>query len=64
MSKAVRVRYEKGVLRPLDNVELSEGEELKVLIARKVFRGFSEKACGYRFKANWDVVGEYMEERR
>ncbi len=27
MSKAVRVRYEKGVLKPLEPVDLREGEE-------------------------------------
>ncbi len=33
MSKAVRVRYEKGVLKPLESVELREGEErIAVLI--------------------------------
>ena len=32
MSKVVRVRYEKGVLRPLEPLELSEGQELVVKI--------------------------------
>ncbi len=33
MSKAIRVRYEKGVLKPLEAVDLREGEErIAVLI--------------------------------
>jgi len=35
MAKAIRVRYEKGVLRPLEPVELHEGEELIVIIHRR-----------------------------
>ncbi len=29
MSKAIRVRYEKGVLKPLEPVELKEGEKFE-----------------------------------
>lgn len=64
MSKAVKVRYEKGVLRFLDSIELREGEELEVIIVRRSFRGFSEKASRYKFKIDRDVVGEFVEERR
>lgn len=32
MSKAVRVRYEKGVLKPLEPVDLKEGEEVIVRV--------------------------------
>ncbi len=32
MSKVIRVKYEKGVLKPLDNVDFEEGEELLVKI--------------------------------
>ena len=34
MSKVVRVKYEKGVLRPLEPVDLREGEELFVRLER------------------------------
>ncbi len=37
MSKAIRVRYEKGVLRPLEPLALREGEEVEVIIKRRVF---------------------------
>ena len=37
MSKAIRVRYEKGVLKPLGPLALREGEEVEVIIKRRVF---------------------------
>ncbi len=45
MSKVIRVRYEKGVLKPLEPVGLREGEELLVKIVeverrRNVFRKY------------------------
>ena len=52
------------MLRLLDDVELREGEELEVIIARRGFRGFSERAGRYRFRVDRDVVGEFVEERR
>jgi len=64
LSKAIRVRYEKGVLRPLDTVEFKEGEELEVVIVRRSFKGFQEEADRYKFKVDRDVVEEFVEERR
>ncbi len=37
MSKVIRVRYERGVLKPLDSVEFREGEELRVIVLPKEF---------------------------
>ncbi|BAN89679.1 antitoxin family protein [Aeropyrum camini] len=37
MSKAIRVKYEKGVLKPLEPVDLREGEELVVVVRDKSF---------------------------
>ena len=34
MSKVIRVRYEKGVLKPLGSVDFEEGEELLVKVMR------------------------------
>ncbi len=34
MSKVIRVKYERGVLKPLEPVELSEGEYALVIIKR------------------------------
>ncbi len=64
MSRVVRVRYEKGILRPLDYIEFGEGEELEIIIVRRSFRGFREEAGRYKFKVDRDVVEEFVEERR
>ncbi|BAA80196.2 hypothetical protein APE_1209c.1 [Aeropyrum pernix K1] len=37
MSKVIRVKYEGGVLKPLEPLVLSEGEEVEVVIRRRVF---------------------------
>ncbi len=34
MSKVIRVRYEKGVLKPLGSVDFEEGEELLIKVVR------------------------------
>ena len=34
MSFTVRAKYEKGVLRPLENVDLKEGKEVIIIIKR------------------------------
>ena len=38
LSKVVRVRYEKGVLRPLEPIDLEEGEEALITIKRDIRR--------------------------
>jgi len=43
LSKVIRVRYEKGVLKPLDRVDAKEGEILYVKILR---RGLAEEVFG------------------
>ncbi|MCD6428769.1 MAG: antitoxin family protein [Desulfurococcales archaeon] len=35
MSKVIRVRYEKGVLRPLDSIDAREGEIFYVKILKR-----------------------------
>jgi len=35
MAKAIRVKYENGVLKPLDKVELEEGEEVSIIVVRR-----------------------------
>jgi len=36
MSKVIRVRYENGVLKPLEPLELEEGEEVLVTVKRDI----------------------------
>ncbi len=40
MSKVIRVRYERGVLKPLGKLELEEGEEVEIVIRRRPSRVF------------------------
>lgn len=35
MARVIRVRYEDGVLKPLEKLDLSEGEEVEVVIRRR-----------------------------
>ena len=37
MSKVIRVKYEKGVLKPLEPLILREGEELEIVIKHRMF---------------------------
>jgi len=53
LSKVIRVRYERGVLKPLEPVELREGEEVIVRI---------EKNLRERLKDLIGVLGESSEE--
>ncbi|PUA31378.1 MAG: hypothetical protein B7O98_09390 [Zestosphaera tikiterensis] len=36
MSKVIRVRYENGALKPLEPVDLEEGEEVLIAIRRDI----------------------------
>ncbi len=36
MQKVIRARYEKGMLKPLDDVNLEEGEEVLISIKRDI----------------------------
>ena len=36
MSNVIRVRYEKGVLKPLEPLDLEEGEEVRIKIERSI----------------------------
>ena len=37
MSKVIRVKYEKGALKPLEPLVLREGEEVEIVIKRRMF---------------------------
>ena len=36
MSKVIRARYEKGIFKPLEPIELEEGEEVVISIERDI----------------------------
>jgi len=52
LAEVVRVRYERGVLKPLEKLDLSEGEELTVVIKG---RSFYEVARELHVEAREDV---------
>ncbi len=60
MSKAIRVKYENGVLKPLEPVDLREGEELVVVVRGK---SFYKLALSTSFEAKRSV-DEVLEEVR
>ncbi len=62
MSKVIRVRYERGVLKPLEPVELKEGEELVVFIRRRRVREVLNKYVGIFGKADLEELRKYEEE--
>ena len=61
MSKAIRARYENGVLKPLEPLELREGEEVTV----RIEKGLREKLkdlIGALGKSNDKELERYLEE--
>ncbi len=59
LSKAIRVKYENGVLKPLDPVDLEEGEE--VVVVRD--KSFYTLAKTTNFKAK-KSINEILDETR
>ena len=62
LSKAIRVRYEKGVLKPLEPVELHEGEELVVFIRKRRVREVLDRYVGLFGRASVEELKKYEEE--
>ena len=56
LSKVIRVKYEKGVLRPLSSVDLEEGKEYKVIVEENIdelikkYRGVLGKSSVEEFR--------------
>ena len=62
MSKAIRVRYENGVLKPLEPVDLEEGEELVVVVRDKSFYMLA-KSTSFEAKKSVDEVLKEVRKR-
>jgi len=62
LSKVVRVRYEKGVLKPLEPLEFREGEELIVFIRKHRVSEVLKKYVGIFGKADVEELKKYEEE--
>jgi len=62
LSKVIRVKYEKGVLKPLEPVELEEGEELIIFIRKRRVSEVLEKYVGIFGRADVEELKKYEEE--
>ncbi|RLF15609.1 MAG: hypothetical protein DRJ66_04160 [Thermoprotei archaeon] len=61
MSKVIRARYEEGVLKPLEPIELKEGEEVLIRIERfEDRRKVVDEFYGKRGPAPKDLLDEFM----
>jgi len=60
MGKVIEVVYENGVFKPLKEVNLKEGEKLRIEIKESLV----DKLRKYRIKVDTDILQEFLEERR
>ena len=61
LSKVIRVRYERGVLKPLEPVELREGEEVRVRIEKNL-RETLKDLIGVLGESSEKELERYLEE--
>ena len=59
MPKIIEAIYENGVFKPLQKVDLKEGERVRVIAGNLV-----ERLRKYRVKVDADIVAEFISERR
>ncbi len=60
MAKVIRVRYERGVLKPLEPVDLQEGEEVRVEVVESV-RNKLKDLIGVLGESNDEELKRYLE---
>jgi len=61
-AKVLRARYENGVLKPLEPVDLRDGEEVIVFIRRRSVREVLNKYVGLFGRASVEELKQYEEE--
>lgn len=61
MSKAICARYENGILKPLEPVDLEEGEEITVVIKRDIEKVL-RKYLGVLGETSFEELMELKEE--
>jgi predicted DNA-binding antitoxin AbrB/MazE fold protein len=61
-AKVLRARYENGVFKPLEPVDLRDGEEVIVFIRRRSVREVLDKYVGLFGKASVEELKQYEEE--
>ncbi len=62
MSRVIRVKYEKGVLKPLEPLELREGTELRVALLAPVEerKKIVEKYKGFMGEASKEEIDQLL----
>ena len=60
MGKVIEAIYKEGVFKPLEKVDLRDGEKIKIEIKDSLVN----KLRKYRVKVDTDVLVEFTEERR
>ncbi len=65
MSKVIRVKYEKGVLKPLEPLDLREGEEVvvEVKVSGRGLRRFYGVLRDVKYRVSEEDYYEYVSER-
>jgi predicted DNA-binding antitoxin AbrB/MazE fold protein len=61
-AKVLRARYENGVLKPLEPVDLRDGEEVIVFIRKRSVREVLNKYVGLFGEASVEELKQYEEE--
>jgi len=61
MAKIIEAIYKNGVFKPLQKVDLKEGERVKIEIKRETLL---DKLRRYRVKVDEDVLEKFLKERR
>jgi len=64
MTKVIEAVYEKGVFKPLEKVDLKEGEKVRIEIKIEIKESLADVIEKYSRKVEKDVLKEFLEERR
>ena len=66
MGKVIEAMYEKGVFKPLEKVDLMDGEivEIEIKKKRKTSKGLSNLLEKYVVESDLDITKMLIEERR
>lgn len=61
MSRAIRARYERGVLKPLEPIDLREGAEVRIKVMESV-REKLKDIVGILGESSEEELNRYLEE--
>ena len=64
MLKSIEAVYERGVLKPLEKVNMREGERLKIKIEKSLLFDIVKKYRGYFEDIDEDLSAQLTSERR